>query len=945
MADQLEEIIVAMGQLHASEVQVLQQARRARESVAEQAEKLRRKIAASGDQLTRSVDEWEEENLTKLRERQLDMFKCLSASTSAGDVKKRWAVAPDEDLLVTFLPSPPGAVHPVGTLNFKQLKDDVPASVCQLKEQMEKELDCKVKNLKRKHTAVPNTSKQEQGAVGDSTGGESDSAKHTKENGIGGNLEEKTKKPEKELGVDRVEKARQKNNQHAKESLKFQDAIAAPQQAIRPPWAIEGSCCLARSDKDGFWYEAQILRHQSTNLCMVLFVSNGDHAVIGPDDLVKEVKDLGVEQLLEPAMRNDAAKRREKEEMKQLKSSSLKLGESNAVQSKAKIHSKGQDSVETWKSGSVCIAKWTDDGVWYRAEVLEALEGNCYTVCFLDYGNTATTTSDDMVSSRNKVPEGQIIDDYVCMPKDREEGSTCLALYKEEMIWCRALLVEKTKGGWEVEFMDYGGERAEVEEGDLVDSINEVPLGQNVDSAVLNCVDIEIGQLKVVDEVEVKRDGLSDNERQVEKTKELSSEGEDGYVTMASHCNQAYVDEEVGEPSMEMETVPSKSLVPMPASGANSSEPATPNTGNPVLLLQPEDMCLAVWDEDGVLYNAQLLDWQPGYTGADVLFVDYENVERVELKDIYTRFSDVPGYMADQGLVDINVETGIVASAPPPSIEPTSPALRLKLDWSVDISWSPQHSTRLAIFPNGKVVVALPHKHNVLLFNKEGKAKGTMGTFENPCGVTTMVGGNMAVLDNKRIVIFSKSSGKPEEIAPNGFSSTAGLCADHEGALVTINRCGLEEREKTITEPGKTDLLFIDKKSGKIEKRLEMEDIIDEGSSCTLLVSCAGRYHVGDQGLNQVYTLYMEEGELQATVCGSPEQWAEVSSIAGMIDGGLLVLDAITQRILRLSATGELMGHAEVDGELLEAVSIAAWEKRLVIASKGTLAMYRMEEL
>ena len=158
-------------------------------------------------------------------------------------------------------------------------------------------------------------------------------------------------------------------------------------------------------------------------------------------------------------------------------------------------------------------------------------------------------------------------------------------------------------------------------------------------------------------------------------------------------------------------------------------------------------------------------------------------------------------------------------------------------------------------------------------------------------------------------------------------------------------RCGLEEREKTITEPGKTDLLFIDKKSGKIEKRLEMEDIIDEGSSCTLLVSCAGRYHVGDQGLNQVYTLYMEEGELQATVCGGPEQWAEVSSIAGMLDGGLLVLDAITQRILRLSATGELMGHVEVDGELLEAVAIAAWDKSLVVASKGTLAKYRMEEL
>ena len=55
-----------------------------------------------------------------------------------------------------------------------------------------------------------------------------------------------------------------------------------------------------------------------------------------------------------------------------------------------------------------------------------------------------------------------------CVPKDREEGSACLALYKEEMIWCRAKLVEKTKRGWEVEFTDYGGEWAEVEERDLV---------------------------------------------------------------------------------------------------------------------------------------------------------------------------------------------------------------------------------------------------------------------------------------------------------------------------------------------------------------------------------------------------------------------------------------------------------------------------------------------
>ena len=88
---------------------------------------------------------------------------------------------------------------------------------------------------------------------------------------------------------------------------------------------------------------------------------------------------------------------------------------------------------------------------------------------------------------------------------------------------------------------------------------------------------------------------------------------------------------------------------------------------NPVLLLQPEDTCLAVWAEDGVLYNAKLLDWQPGHTSADVWFFDYGNVERVELSHMYISYSDVPGYMADEGLVDSYVET-----TPSSSFEPTS---------------------------------------------------------------------------------------------------------------------------------------------------------------------------------------------------------------------------------------------------------------------------------
>ena len=143
--------------------------------------------------------------------------------------------------------------------------------------------------------------------------------------------------------------------------------------------------------------------------------------------------------------------------------------------------------------------------------------------------------------------------------------------------------------------------------------------------------------------------------------------------------------------------------------------------------------------------------------------------------------SDVPAYLAAEDLVDINVNMGIFA------LPPSFPVLRLRLVWSVEVAWTPQQSTRLAMLPNGKVVVALPHKHTVLLYNKEGKAKGTMGAFDNPCGVTSLAGGKMAVLDDKRIIIFSKS-GEKQELSLQGLDTTAGLCADQDGALVTINR-------------------------------------------------------------------------------------------------------------------------------------------------------------
>merc|ERR1719204_1101098 len=91
-------------------------------------------------------------------------------------------------------------------------------------------------------------------------------------------------------------------------------------------------------------------------------------------------------------------------------------------------------------------------------------------------------------------------------------------------------------------------------------------------------------------------------------------------------------DADFQEPSMEMEKedAGSQPVVPMPAapeqtsaSGDHAPPPPAPvltTPENAVLQLAPKDLCLAVWAEDGVLYNAEFLSWQDDKREADVLF-------------------------------------------------------------------------------------------------------------------------------------------------------------------------------------------------------------------------------------------------------------------------------------------------------------------------------------
>ena len=76
---------------------------------------------------------------------------------------------------------------------------------------------------------------------------------------------------------------------------------------------------MARWNEDGVWYEAQVLRHEAPNLCMVLFVSHGNCAEVAPIDMVKELKELQAGQPIDPLLQGNM------EEMEQLKENCLEL--------------------------------------------------------------------------------------------------------------------------------------------------------------------------------------------------------------------------------------------------------------------------------------------------------------------------------------------------------------------------------------------------------------------------------------------------------------------------------------------------------------------------------------------------------------------------------------------------------------------------------------------
>ena len=370
------------------------------------------------------------------------------------------------------------------------------------------------------------------------------------------------------------------------------------------------------------------------------------------------------------------------------------------------------------------------------------------------------------------------------------------------------------------------------------------------------------------------------------------------------------------------------------------------------------ESCLAIWGEDGVLYRATLKTWLPSGLMAEVHFIDYDNKDLVDKENLFRDFSCVPEELRHGDLVDINIVR--------------SPSFSGNLSTAARHAWAVKvpsgrlqglvgPSLHLVIMDDGKVVAALRSQERVLTFSAGGKPLADLQPWRKFKGLRSVakVGKDrVAVLDSNGVQLFDG----PDlvcvrDLEMSGLGITGGTCLGEGDELVIVNR-GAGGVRKQLTSEGEVDLLYVSLDTGKLRKRLEMVDILGDGSNMSACNHIAyqvrslqvyhlfcilhqdNRLHVVDSGLTQLYTLYDEDDEPQAMLCGSRDQWEQPTGIAVDADGTLLVADSGTSRLLTVSSkwifTGQLVADPQCPFNNPEAVALNPLTREMVVYNEGS---------
>ena len=483
-----------------------------------------------------------------------------------------------------------------------------------------------------------------------------------------------------------------------------------------------------------------------------------------------------------------------------------------------------------WSVGTRCIAKWSEDSVWYHA-IIKTVTPTSATVTFTDYGNEDEVQLQDIVSDKDQIPPGQedFIDEHVAVidslttptsatdalslsavgdsvpsqaPAEGEVelaswkvGARCIARWSEDSVWYNALISAINPDSATVIFTDYGNED-EVQLQDLVTHKSKIPAGQD------ELIDEHVTEETVVPVVE----------------SHISTE------------KIATLTEDSVNPVLE--------------------------TVKPVEKTSPwavGDVVVARWSADSVWYNARVIS--VSQSSCNVLFIDYGNEDSVSIGAILKDGLEIPkGEDIDELVAQSpNLEVSLKENAEERTLSLSddggesrsstdSSGIGDSINSTVFSSPKPQLSMKksfvfgvkspagVTVLKDGSVAVVSRSNNCIKVYSREGVPLSCPlnghRPFAKPTDIVKLSNEKLVVRDSLGIQLFSEEGTFLRTIGSSHQNSYYGLAGDSHGNIITIN----VNESKKVTGPGKrtlsghTDVFFFNEEDALL-RQVEMADI------------------------------------------------------------------------------------------------------------------------
>merc|ERR1719319_1524388 len=168
-----------------------------------------------------------------------------------------------------------------------------------------------------------------------------------------------------------------------------------------------GESCSARWDEDMVRYNGKITDVNKDGSFVVNFVDYGNTEVVRMPFIVKDGAKIPLSVLKDQIDENVQNTKSQPDELKD---------SGNILQTKVEISS------STFSVGDTCVARWTEDMVWYNGKITNINVDGSLMVNFIDYGNTEIVEAHFIVFKSSDIPESVTQDEIDENVVGREES-------------------------------------------------------------------------------------------------------------------------------------------------------------------------------------------------------------------------------------------------------------------------------------------------------------------------------------------------------------------------------------------------------------------------------------------------------------------------------------------------------------------------------------------